>query len=430
MFWRLAVIILIIILAAIAVFFAVGKISETLRRDQLPREYSIDVVEDLRALGYSGQRKIATDKMGNIFVAYRKKHQSRSEIFVARLSGSGTAKILREAEKPIAVIGSAEQRVPSIAVDSKGTVHSVWYGSNAADRPDNRQIKYARSLDQGASWSAWRNISYVSGFTENQELWQEHPMLLAGKEDTLYIVWEGKDEQNKNQQIKFAKSENGGNSWSAWKNVRAAKNAPQSRPSLVEGQDGKLYLFMYSSEGSANGLQQIRCAISADRGETWSSWQMISDARLDARHASAAVDAGGKIHLVWRSPAKAGGPAQIFYRSLEGGRWTPARIVSPSENYQFFPSIGADDRGNAVITWMETPEAFDFPRENPQSGSGRVVFLKDGVFQNKIQLGESGRVFYPSLPERIENLDAVPIVYSLQEDEDKLTIKINFTEGN
>ena len=77
-----------IILAGLAVllFFA-AAIFIYIRQSQKAKESAelkMDTIEDVKGLGYSGQRKIAMDSQGNFFVAYRKKYQSKSEIFLAK----------------------------------------------------------------------------------------------------------------------------------------------------------------------------------------------------------------------------------------------------------------------------------------------------------------------------------------------------------
>lgn len=394
---------------------------------QYPQKISIDVIEDNRGLGYTGQRKIVSDEEGNYYVAYRKKYEKQSEIFVTRFSREGK---VSGTTKPIAIISEEDQRVPSIAIDSKGIVHIVWYGSDTEKEKNNRQIKYARSSDRGETWSSWRNITFVSGYSKGEDFWQEHPSILAGSNGMLYIVWEGKDEQNKRQQIKFSRSNNGGDSWSSWKNIRVTRNNTQSRPSLAEDGNGRLYVFMYSSQGDGNDVQKIQYAGSSDRGETWNDWQPISDQKFDARHASVAQDFSGNIHIVWRSPATKNGPSQIIYRSLSESRWSDAVVVSPSSSsqYQFFPSIGVrkiGDMETVFVVWMENDGLSGFPRDDPDAGYGFISFLSQGKFSAPARVGK-GNILYPNIPERIDNTRRVPIVYEEMVEERKYGVMLGF----
>jgi hypothetical protein len=419
-----------IILFLTALLIAIVFLFKNISRQRLPKETTIDTIQDYRGLGYTGQRKIATDKKGNLYIAYRKDYNNRSETFVVHaINNSGKLQI-SGTDNPAAIVEKGtEQRVPSIAVDSKGTLHTVWYGSDNPEKNDERQIKYIRSEDQGKTWTSWRNISSVNGFSEQEIQWQEHPSLLVGSDDTLYVVWEGKDEQNSQQQIKFSKSNNHGNSWTQWKNINPTKSNTQSRPSLVEDENGLLYLFMYSAQNTQNDLQQIQYASSENQGETWSAWKTISDPNFDSRHVSAVVDSDNIIQVAWRAQTQKDGPSQIIYSSFSPAtaQWTNPMVVAQSPRYQFFPSIGADAIGTTYIAWMETADSSDFPREDPQGGSGFVSFLNNGVFSKPLILGKNSRDLYPNVPNKINDALTLPIIYGEQSlDKKSLNVKMRF----
>ncbi len=379
------------------------------------RETVVDFIEDARGLGYSGQRKIVTDLKGNSYIAYRKNHNEYAEIFVARINPSGNTIRVEGTTRPISAVGGkTDQRVPSVVIDKEETLHVVWYGSDSEKQENNRQIKYSQSRDQGVSWSQWKNISIVEGFKKKEDYWQEHPMILAGRDGALYVVWEGKDKKNKEQQVKFSRSNDRGVTWSQWKNARMTPDNTQSRPTLVEDSAGRLFLFIYSSSGNNNGAQQIRYSTSSDRGETWSEWETISDGNVDSRHVSAVMDDRGIIHAAWRSAIPSREGSQIMYRAFQNGSWSPERAVySSSGEFQFFPSIGAYQGTIPYVVWMESDSSSDFPREDPRNGEARVSFLRDGVFTKPETFSESTGL-YPHVPDRVTGGASIPVVYLSQ----------------
>ena len=167
--------------------------------------WAVDSSEDYRALGYSGQRKVASDGSGGFYLAYRKKNGGRHQIFLAHARVEGGKYIFDYTDQPISFVSAGDdQRVPSIAVDEEGVLHLVWYGTNSGNSSNERQIKYSRSKDQGATWSEWKNIAPVSGFRITDEYWQEHPVVTS-KNGKLWVVWEGRDAKNVKQQIKITK---------------------------------------------------------------------------------------------------------------------------------------------------------------------------------------------------------------------------------
>lgn len=388
------------------------------------QEIVIDTTEDNKALGYTGQRKLTYGPDGELYAAYRKKYLGRYQIFVARISGTDQP-IVSGNQTPIANIPAASQRVPSIAVGPDGTLHAVWYGSDTPNQENNRQIKYASSKDQGQTWSSWKNISVVDGYSFSQLYWQEHPSMGIAPDGTLYAVWEGKDSQNAKQQIKFSRSSDGGNTWTAWKNI-APGSGTQSRPTLLVGPDGTLHLFMYSSQGNAlSNAQQIQYAASHDQGNSWSDWQVVSEPQFDSRHLSAAIGPDGTIHIAWRSGASPTQPSQILYSALSHGEWNNILPLPTSDRFQFFPSLGTDISGRTYVAWMETPLASSFPQEDPANGSAFLSFLDGEAFRVPAPINDRSGL-YPNVAERGADPKTVPVLYLEQKTLGQNDIKLKF----
>jgi len=380
------------------------------RRAKEAVNVKIDTIEDVKGLGYSGQRKIATDSHGNFFMAYRKKYQGKSEIFVAKAAYTDGQWKISGTSRPISQVASGvDQRVPSIAVDPKNNLHAVWYGSDMEKEPNNRQVKYSRSSDGGKNWTRWKNISFVAGYDSHEDYWQEHPHILSATDGKLFAVWEGKDQDNRTQQIKFSRSSDGGATWSQWINVQASQGNTQSRPTLVEDQAGGLHLFMYTSEGSEGGRQQIQYLRSDNAGNSWSERLAISDPGSDSRHVSAAADAQGTIHAAWRAQ-NSSGYSRIVYRSWKNGSWSEIRSVAPREQYQFFPSLGVDRNGKINIAWMESDQPSDLPTEDPQDGKVYLSRLISGAFSTPREISSQKSGLYPHIQEKFGE-DEIPIIY-------------------
>ncbi|WP_186445546.1 sialidase family protein [Paenibacillus cremeus] len=329
--------------------------------------------EDYRALGYPDGRKLVRDSAGNEYMAYRKKDSVSGlyQVYVSKSTNGGTTWADTNGGKPISTVtGGDHQRVPSIAIDSHNTLHVVWYGTDSTyNGTDERQIKYSNSTDGGATWTAWRNIAPVSGYS-GQVYWEEHPVIYIDGTDNIYIVWEGQDSTySTNQQTKFIKSTDGGATFTAWKNVYAGGTATnQSRPTIVVDSTGKIFVIAY---GNYSGTQNIIVSTSTDGGSTFSNWSAVSASTFEQRHPSAAIDSGDKIHLVWRE-ADSSGKTVIRYSKYISGAFSAPVSISPSAGYyQFFPSI-SNYSGNQYVVWTETTDASGYPSENP--ATGKVVY--------------------------------------------------------
>ncbi len=341
--------------------------------------------DDNKGLGYTGQDKVAINSNGEIFTAYRAKTKEDFEIYISK---SKNGKLI--SNKVVTDSDGATQRVPSIAVDQNDTIHVVWYGLTEGSN-NGRQVKYIRSIDNGKSWSKPTIPSLVEGYTDDEDYWQEHPQILT-EGDNLYIVWEGKDSENRNQQAKFIKSNDGGKTWSQWKNINTSPNNTQSRPYLLLDSNNNLNLFFYSSRESND--QQIWHAISYDKGETWSDWKNISNGFDDSRHVSA-VKYNDKIIATWRSDVD--DKAELYFSILENRNWTKPQTVLESDAYQFFPVLGTNKNDEVGIVWLENQNKSEFPREDPIDSKG--YFSKfdslENKFTYKILLGEN--IYYPHL---------------------------------
>jgi hypothetical protein len=373
----------------------------------------VDQTQDYRGLGYTDQRKIARDSQGNLYLAYRKKYRIngllRYHIFVARSSDSGgTWAVLNDA--PIERVGDYVQRVPAIAIDAADRLHVVWYGNDADNTGDNqRQIKYARSTDAGASWSRWINVAAIAGY-DGQRLWQEHPCI-AVHGRAVYLAWQGLDATYQAaSQVKFAASLDGG-SWGAWQNVSPTDTGNRSRPTLVATHDGaRLYILAY---GDVNRRQQIVWTSSTDGGNTWASWACVSPAESDQRHVSVANDRHGALHAVWRQ-ADATGLSRICYAHYDGRAWSARAPVGADQQLnQFFPSLTVTSDDTLWVAWTATANPSGYPADDPVAGRVSYAQLpRGGRWSGTAQLANGGdRSIYASLRRNDPDDDAIDLIW-------------------
>ena len=365
----------------------------------------VDMTEDVKAMGYPDGRKVVRDPLGHLYVAYRKKYKQAQltayHIFVAKSLDNGLTWQVLNRGQPIEKAGDYNQRVPAIAIDSQGIIHVVWYGKDAQHNGnEENQIKYVRSSDGGASWSAWQNIAPVTGYND-QPFWQEHPTLYIDAADTLYVAWEGRDSYYVNSsQVKLVKSVDRGKRWSTWINI-APSQGNHSRPALVATTNGDLYLLAY---GRAGASQQILYTHSPDGGQRWQQWRAIAPSFQDQRHLSVDTDSQGNLHVVWRQAPDqlfGQGEARIHYARFDGERWSvPLQIAPNAPGAQTFPSIGIDQRDVLWITWSTTQAPYAFPNDAPEQGLISYVVQSSAGWSEPYTLVTEGRDIYASLARR------------------------------
>ncbi|MEZ4658313.1 MAG: sialidase family protein [Caldilineaceae bacterium] len=344
---------------------------------------------------------------------------TRFHIFVSKSSDGGATWQVTNGGRPVEEVGDFVQRVPSIAVDANDVIHVVWYGTDAQFSGTNeRQIKYVQSADGGASWSAWRNIAPVSGY-EDDSLWQEHPVIHVDAQDNLFVAWQGRDaDHDQKSQIKWSRSTDGGASWSAWRNIGPDMGRSFSRPVLFSAPQGQLYALAYA-DGQAG--MRILWTQSDDAGVTWQAWAMVAPGQRDQRHFSAAVDREGRIHLAWRQIAEADaapGFTLIYYALFEGGVWGDAALVAPlstpdAQRYQFFPTLTLDAQDRPWLAWLETADPAGYPQEKPLTGTIRYVTSAQAGWRTP-QILAQGAALYPSfiyLDQRLPSLSFPLLVW-------------------
>lgn len=388
------VIFLLVVLAITTIFFIfkkpdISKINQEMLSPTIESEVSDS--EDIKGLGYSGQNKLVSDSKGQIFTTYRKKINDQYSVFVSRLLyDNGYLKVDKSVNVSEEVEALPSQRVGSIGIDKEDGLHLVWYGEEL-EKNAGRQIKYAKSTDHGETWSEPVVVSFVEGFNK-EDLWQEHPSVAVNDNGQVYVVWEGKDKDHTNQQIKFSKSVDG-ETWTGWKNVLPGSSS-QSRPNILVANNGNLFVIAYSRNNLEN--QQIWLSRSKDQGKTWSDWQRVSSSATDARHADAVIDNDNIIHIAWRQGAESK-KTQIYYSLFDGTKFLEPLAVSPDNTYQFFPQIGLGKNGQVYVTWFQTDKRSSYPDDDPETGVSYIAYKNPGEKNFSQKRLVSKNALYPSV---------------------------------
>jgi hypothetical protein len=363
----------------------------------------VDQISDSKGLGYSGQRKMAVDSTGNIYVAYRKAPPgfSQEEIYVAvskdsgktwtNLGGGSVAIVNAPPAAPGTTQGGGtgtDQRVPSIAIDSKNQIHVVWYGRDQVYTGANeRQIKYARW--NGAAWSAWINISPVTGYSSNT-YWQEHPIIVVGKNDVLHVLWEGSNSGSAGvQQIKHCMSTDSGNTWTSWENISLLDSSGQSRPDAVVDQNGNLYTAWYGGVSSQTGTR-IKYARWNTGSATWSPVQIVAGVEgFNQKHVSLAIDKSNTLRLAWDGSDNNNSNSLVKYSSLNlnlsAPTWSVWTNINPGTRLnQSDPMLSIGPAGIVLVAWQEWTGSDSLTATN---ASTFIMIM--GVAQSKTQLGST-----------------------------------------
>ena len=297
--------------------------------------------------GSADQRNpsLAADESGGLYVVWSDRRNGNYDIYFARSTDGGNTWSANV--KVNSGADSLDQRTPSLAVDGSGGLYVAWndgfYGSAAL----SADIYFAQSTDGGATWSAQVRLD-----DDTNSAFQYSPSLAVDGGGNLYAAWD--DRRNDESDIYFTRSSDGGATWSA--NVKVnddAGSADQYTPSLTADGAGSLNLAWVDYW---DGDRDVYFARSTDGGNTWSASARVNDDAGSASQSapSLAVDGGGNLHLAWKDYRDESNEV-YFARSTDGGNtWSANLRVNDDTGASLdAPCLAIDDSGNVHIAWQD-----------------------------------------------------------------------------
>lgn len=221
---------------------------------------------------------------------------------------------------------------PALAIDAGGTLYAAWWGKGFGE------IFLSRSDDRGATWSSPLNVS-------NTPLGSDFPVLAAGEDGALWLVWEELSITPTGGEIVFAISRDRGVTWSPTTNLSNTR-ASSSRPAITVGASGRVVVAWLEGE------DQVLFTRSEDGGASWSPPADIAAGRPPNRtRAPALVQSGqGTLWAAWSVPN--GEP--VLARSDDGGRTWPAPIAMTATQPTSAPALVVDQGGELYAAWSQS----------------------------------------------------------------------------
>jgi hypothetical protein len=238
-------------------------------------------------------------------------------------------------------------------------IYLLWQEIIFAGGSHGGDILLARSSDGGASFSPPLNLSHSRGGDGkgrlNRETWSNGSLDLAiGGDGAVLAAW-----TEYQGTLWFARSADGGASFSQPRKVAGEDARPARAPSLAAGPGRIVYLAWTVGE---DPTADIRVAQSGDGGASFGAPQLVDAGPGHADAPGLAVDGSGAVHLVYsESPSGPNGRHEIRYaRSPSGaGKFGAARTISsPVTNGTDgagYPSIATDGRKGLFVTWEIFP---------------------------------------------------------------------------
>ncbi|MBV9792228.1 MAG: exo-alpha-sialidase [Chloroflexi bacterium] len=250
---------------------------------------------------------------------------------------------------------------PVVAFDGSGTAYVEVL---AARGPDQRSALYLySSTDGGRSWSTPQLVTDDrSGF--NDKNWLTADITGGQYDGALYTTWVqivGARGQEDEYRILFARSIDGGTTWSAPQKIAGNPGVVRQGPNVSVDPQGDVYLLW--SNLSANHLES---AASTDGGAIFSEvregpqFQNIRPLKGDLRNGLvlAGVSADpvkpDTLYAVW-GDWRLGEAEVAFSVTHDGGKtWrSPVVVNGVRTNDQFQPTVAANKVGEIYIQWFD-----------------------------------------------------------------------------
>ena len=289
---------------------------------------------------------IAVDAAGKrLFVAYAKPFNEQRGIYLARSLDGGSTWLT-----PTLVFDAATAKwdsidKPQITLDERANVlHAAWLQSTWPGSRNARAVYYARSADQGETWSA--PLKIAEGAVDWPQL-----SVVAGNE--VYVAWtQAASQTTARSPIQYSVqgrySSDGGERWSPADSVPGFGQV--SGPIGLNGDSaGHLYL---AAVGESTGGESVLIASQWMSG-TWSAQDMIGLGQPAARDNAAAIaiaPASGRLSVLlqlWTLGQDNQGEFQV----AATGRDVEPVVITPLPTFTPMPTM--------------TPEPTATPRPTP-----------------------------------------------------------------
>ncbi len=248
--------------------------------------------------------------------------------------------------RPTIVRAITQGYSPKIAADVDGTLYVVFEEFQKGSRQD---VFCLQSSNNGLSWTAPVNISHTSGVSA-------HPDVSVENNGAVDVVWTDTRAGEKTPDIFFARSEDKGKTWTHPVDI---SNTPgmSSDPAVAVGQDNSIHVvWTDTSKGEKN--KDIYYTWSTDGGKKWAKDPLlpaedISNSPGTSTEPAIAVDQDGIVHAVWLDSSVGETHPDIFYVSRDNGVWCKPINVSHSPRMSDHPTIGCGAKGKVYVSWLD-----------------------------------------------------------------------------
>src|SRR5216684_700174 len=267
--------------------------------------------------------QLAVDANGNICVVWEDDFSTRAHVSFSRSADKGAT--FSTPQLNLSKNSTGNSTAPMIALDGGGNINVVWVDNS----PGYFAIFFTRSSDNGTTFSTAKGISNTSGDSAN-------PQLAVDASGNVHVVWQHNTPQVFNSDIFFARSADGGATFTNPPLNLSANPGDSTNPWLTVDSAGNLNLGWADTTPTISG--NILFSQSADAGVTFSAPQNLSNDSGGSSEVQIAADKNGNLDVVWSDGTS--GINQILFSRFTNPKKANTPPVANAGPDQTLPAAG------------------------------------------------------------------------------------------
>ena len=249
---------------------------------------------------------------------------------------------------------------PTIAVEGAGNVHVTWedytnYGGSGTDV----DIFYKRWNATSSTWTTTEVVSTES--TGNSG----YPTIAVDSAGNVHVVWYDYTNyggSGTDIDIFYKRWNATSSTWTTTEVVSTESTGISIVPTIAVDGAGNAHVAWedyapYWGSGSDPDIFYKRWNTTSN---TWTTTEVLSTGNTgNSGYPTIAVDGAGNVHVAWEDYTNYGGSGtdiDIFYKrwNATSSTWTTTEVVSTeSTGNSFVPTIAMDGAGNAHVAWED-----------------------------------------------------------------------------